>query len=166
MTAQSVAWVEGVYWGGSNEFTIKSGSNGLTLKPTGDAVISGNLDVGTTGNNSLKKHGTGVATSYAAFTTTNGYNYYWGFQNGNHSQAWSNISVKGSSFMSFSYHDITTIHTRSLANWTDDRLKENEICIENACETLPKLRPQLYQKTNMENNDSITWAKESGLIAQ
>ena len=46
-TAQSsVAWVEGVTWGGSNEFIIKSGSNGLTLKPTGDAVISGNLDVG------------------------------------------------------------------------------------------------------------------------
>ena len=38
-TAQSsVAWVEGVNWGGSNEFIIKSGSNGLTLKPTGDAV--------------------------------------------------------------------------------------------------------------------------------
>ena len=46
-TAQSsVAWVEGVNWGGSNEFIIKSGSNGLTLKPTGDAVISGNLDLG------------------------------------------------------------------------------------------------------------------------
>ena len=34
----------GVMWGGSNEFVIKSGSNGLTLKPTGDAVISGNLE--------------------------------------------------------------------------------------------------------------------------
>ena len=46
-TAQSsVAWVEGVNWGGSNEFIIKSGSNGLTLKPTGDAAVSGNLDVG------------------------------------------------------------------------------------------------------------------------
>ena len=46
-TAQSSdAWEEGVNWGGSNEFTIKSGSNGLTLKPTGDVVISGNLDVG------------------------------------------------------------------------------------------------------------------------
>ena len=46
-TAQSsVAWVEGVNWGGSNEFITKSGSNGLTLKPTGDAVISGYLDVG------------------------------------------------------------------------------------------------------------------------
>ena len=29
---------------------------------------------------------------------------------------------------------------------SDDRLKENEEIIENACETLPKLRPQLYDK--------------------
>ena len=42
----SVAWVEGVNWGGSNEFIIKSGSNGLTITPTGDTTISGNPDVG------------------------------------------------------------------------------------------------------------------------
>ena len=46
ITAQSsVAWEEGGKWGGSNEFTIKSGSNGLTIKPTGDTTISGNLNV-------------------------------------------------------------------------------------------------------------------------
>ena len=39
-------WQEGVNWGGSNDFIIKSGSNGLTLKPNGSAAISGNLDVG------------------------------------------------------------------------------------------------------------------------
>ena len=38
----SVAWVEGVNWGGANEFIIKSGSNGLTLKPNGSAALSGN----------------------------------------------------------------------------------------------------------------------------
>ena len=31
-------------------------------------------------------------------------------------------------------------------NASDDRLKENEGLIENACETLSKLRPQLYDK--------------------
>ena len=47
MIAQSsVAWVEGVNWGGSNKFGMKSGSNGLTPKPTGGALISGHLDVG------------------------------------------------------------------------------------------------------------------------
>ena len=46
ITAQSPsAWESGVNWGGANEFIITSGSNGFTLKPTGDAAISGNLDV-------------------------------------------------------------------------------------------------------------------------
>ena len=53
------------------------------------------------------------------------------------------------------------------SNSSDDRLKENEELIENACETLSKLRPQLYdKKPDMENDDPTTWYKESGLIAQ
>ena len=48
-----------------------------------------------------------------------------------------------------------------------DRLKENEVIIENACETLSKLRPQLYDKEpDIDNDDPTTWHKESGLIAQ
>ena len=39
--------------------------------------------------------------------------------------------------------------------------------IENVCETLPKLRPQLYdKKPDIDNDDPSTWYKESGLIAQ
>ena len=50
---------------------------------------------------------------------------------------------------------------------SDDRLKENEELIENACETLSKLRPQFYdKKPDMENDDPTSWYKESGLIAQ
>ena len=45
-------------------------------------------------------------------------------------------------------------------NASDDRLKENEELIENACETLSKLRPQLYdKKPDMENDDPTTWHK-------
>ena len=52
-------------------------------------------------------------------------------------------------------------------NASDDRLKENEELIENACDTLSKLRPQLYdKKPDMENDGPTTWYKESGLIAQ
>ena len=54
-----------------------------------------------------------------------------------------------------------------MTNSSDDRLKENEIIIESACETLSKLRPQIYdKKQDMVNNDPTTWMKESGLIAQ
>ena len=35
---------------------------------------------------------------------------------------------------------------KPIQNASDDRLKENEELIENACETLSKLRPQLYDK--------------------
>ena len=45
-------------------------------------------------------------------------------------------------------------------------LKKNEF-IENACETLSKLRPQLYdKKPDIENDDPTTWYEESGLIAR
>ena len=45
-------------------------------------------------------------------------------------------------------------------NSSDDRLKENEELTENVCETLPKLRPLLYdKKPDTENNDPTTWYK-------
>ena len=50
-----------------------------------------------------------------------------------------------------------------LTQSSDDRLKENEEFIENACETLSKLRPQIYdRKPDMENENTETWYKESG----
>ena len=53
------------------------------------------------------------------------------------------------------------------SNASDDRSKENEELFENACETLSKLKPQLYdKKTDIDNDDPTTWYKESGLIAQ
>ena len=58
-------------------------------------------------------------------------------------------------------------HYKPLSNSSDDRLKENEVLITSACETLSKLRPQIYdKKTDIENTDSTTWYKESGLIVQ
>ena len=43
-------------------------------------------------------------------------------------------------------------------NASDDRLKENEELIETACETLSKLRPQLYdKKPDITNNNPTTW---------
>ena len=52
-------------------------------------------------------------------------------------------------------------------NASDDRLKENEVVIESACETLSKLRPQLYdKKPDIDNDDPTTWYNESGLMAQ
>ena len=69
--------------------------------------------------------------------------------------------------MGFSTNDNIIIHYKPIANWSGDRFKRNGELIENACETLPKLRPQFYDKEpDMENDDPTTWYKESGLIAQ
>ena len=79
ITAQSsVAWVEGVNWGGSNEFIIKSGSNGLTLKPTGDAVLSGNLDVGGVMDTTKIDLTNGDQNSYPLVITNTGGNWFQG----------------------------------------------------------------------------------------
>ena len=56
---------------------------------------------------------------------------------------------------------------KTTSNVSDDRLKGNEEIIENACEALSKLRPQLYdKKPDIDNVGHTTWYKESGLIAR
>jgi hypothetical protein len=50
---------------------------------------------------------------------------------------------------------------------SDDRLKENEVLVTNATETLLKLRPEIYdKKPDFVSTDPSTWQKETGLIAQ
>jgi hypothetical protein len=50
---------------------------------------------------------------------------------------------------------------------SDDRLKENEVLVTNATETLLKLRPEIYdKKPDFTSTDPSTWQKETGLIAQ
>ena len=75
------------------------------------------------------------------------------------------IATKGDIYLYCGLHII--YFYKPTTNASDDKLKENEELIENACETLSKLKPQLYdKKPDMENNDPTTWYKESGLIAQ
>ena len=75
------------------------------------------------------------------------------------------IAVKDDLYM---YRGLDIIYFyKPTTNASDDRLKENEELIENACDTLSKLRPQLYdKKPDMENIDPTTWYEASGLIAQ
>jgi hypothetical protein len=50
---------------------------------------------------------------------------------------------------------------------SDDRLKENEVLVTNATDTLLKLRPEIYdKKPDFTSTDTSTWQKETGLIAQ
>ena len=80
---------------------------------------------------------------------------------------WVYHMVNGDNFLLSSGSGQFIKHFEQIVASSDDRLKENEVIIESACETLSTLRPQLYdKKPNMENTGSTTWIKESGLIAQ
>ena len=57
----------------------------------------------------------------------------------------------------------TLKYTGNLTNASDDRLKSNEEVIVNASNILNRLRPQKYNKSISDNEDTII---ESGLIAQ
>ena len=123
-----------------------------------DATIAGNLDVGSTGNSSIKIYGKGVNTVYTEFAVNNGQNCVWDFISPNGGNRWPSIKVKSVKLMGFSPYDNIIIHYKPFANWSDDRLKENEQIIENACETLSKLKPQLYyKKPDIDNDDPTAW---------
>ena len=150
----------------TSEFKIWFNYKGLSIKPTGDAAISGNLDVGGGAASSIvKAHvnhegSTGFIQmeakyrnqSFLSFDTTyvNGYIF---------------LEVKNAYYM---YCGGDLVHFDKLtSNVSDDRLKGNEELIENACETLSKVRPQLYdKKPDFDNDDPTAWYNESGLIAQ
>ena len=158
--------MKGVMWGGSNEFVIKSGSNGLTPKPTGNTSISGNLDVGIAQ----------AVTSIKAYVNHAGplgniqIDPRWRNQgfihfNTDYEAGLLLFAVKDDLYM---YVGVDVVYFyKPATNASDDRLKENEELIENACETLSKRRPQLYdKKPDMENDDPTTWYKESGVTAR
>ncbi len=63
-------------------------------------------------------------------------------------------------------NNTVTFH-QGFTNNSDDRIKENEILITDATQTLMKLRPQIYdKKPSINHNDPSQWKKEAGLIAQ
>ena len=156
-----------MYYKFNNDNYMQLSSSGNKVNIYNNTSIIEHLNVGTTGNTSIRIHGTGATTSYAEFKVSNGQNCVWDFQNPSNSNVWSTIKVTGVKLMDFSPTDNIIIHYKPFANWSDDRLKENELSIESACETLSKLRPQLYdKKPDMENDDPTTWYAESGLIAQ
>ena len=76
----------------SNQYIISHGnSTKLSIQSNGSTPMGGNLDVGSTGNNSIKVHGTGVKTVCTEFTINNGQNCVWDFISPNGGNMLSNI---------------------------------------------------------------------------
>ena len=61
----------------------------------------------------------------------------------------------------------TVTATGTITGSSDDRLKENEVLINDAMDTIMKLRPEIYdKKPDFTSTDTSTWQKETGIIAQ
>ena len=131
-----------------------------------DTTISGNLDVGPDqANTSIKAY-----VNYGGHAGNVEIEARWQYEayihfNTTYAHGLLVFATKQVNYMFCGFDQI--YFYKPTTNASDDRLKENEELIENACETLSKLRPQLYEKKpDMENNGPTTWYKESGLIAQ
>ena len=73
---------------------------------------------------------------------------------------WMYFQINNVNYMQLSGSTQAINYYKPLVNSSDDRFQENEVIIESACETLSKLRPQLYdKKPDMENDDPTSWYK-------
>ena len=143
----SNTWQAGMSSDNSYVIRASDATNRVIVNQNGDTTIGGNLDVGVGAASSLAKAHVNHAgstghiqmeaeyrnQSFLSFGTTyvNGYIFF---------------EVKNAYYM---YCGGGFVHFyKPTSNVSDDRLKENEELIENACETLSKLRPQLYDKKN------------------
>jgi hypothetical protein len=133
------------------------------------------LDVKTTGNYS----GIGLLGStsgrYTISTSSNGANMYFShgsysfgrWANAHHYDVYSNSDMTGSRDFFLNYYSGAQVLLAGYAVVTsDDRIKTNEEYIENATETIMKLKPQKYLKGPNLGSTSTTSRIETGLIAQ
>ena len=154
---------------------LSASDNKVTLYT--DTLIEGRLDVGkhpSYSTNWINLHtdnetGNGF-TGAMSFTAYGGKQCLWNITSKT-SDVKMEIKLDNTLFMKFFNNNTNIQHYKPLVNSSDDRLTENEQLIEHACETLSKLRPQLYDNkhthnTVIANDDPSTWYKESGLIAQ
>ena len=112
-----------------------------------DTTTSGNLDVGAGASQSnirayaIHDGDTSYIEAYASRGDQCFLNFYTDFSHGT-----VYIDIHGTTFLRITSWNNEIIFYKPATGTSDDRLKENEEIIENACETLSKLRPQLYYK--------------------
>ena len=140
----------------SNQYIIShENSTKSSIQSNGSTTISGNLNVGVGAASSMAKAhvnhegSTGHIRMVAKYRNQSLLSFDTTYVNG---------SLKLRMIM-YCGHNLVHFY-QTTSNASDDRLKENEELIENACETLYDKKP------DMENNGPTTWYKESGLIAQ
>ena len=141
----STTWLNGVW--NRNEFGIRHSSNGLWISDTGNTTISGNSDVGPAQ----------AQTSIKAYANHAGHQGNVEIEAMWNTQGFINFNTAASDGLLFTatkdalymYCGTNNVYFYNpTTNASDDRLEENEIIIEHACETLSKLRPQFFTTRN------------------
>ena len=186
-TAQSsVAWVEGVNWGGSNEFIIKSGSYGLTFRPTGDAVISGNSDVDGIMNTTTINLTNDAWDNFPSVITNNGDNWFQGEYIATANQVGCLFRYKTSGSSTYWWTGVWGSHTNDFNIWfkyqglslksngsvvlscsltqnSDASLKDNveDVDLTDCTNMLENINVKTYTRNDMEEGN-----KRLGFIAQ
>ena len=137
----------------------------MTLDEAGSLELGSNNNGASTGIKINNESANGGITGYTDLIGENSYRSVLHVYTTHYPSLF--IRLNFVNFMEFSGQLSTIFHYKPLTNSSDDRLNGNEVLLTNACETLPKLRPQIYdKKPDIENTDSTTWYKESGLIVQ
>ena len=145
----------------SNQYIISHrSSTRFSIQPNGNTSLSGNLDVSVSSTRtSVKSYNTMEGyTSYVELETKWNSQGYLNFESNKPGAHYLFLTVKDDLHMYCGNNLVLFYEPTSSAS--DDRLKENEELIENACETLSKLRPHLYdKKPEIDNDDHTAWYK-------
>jgi len=174
-----------IYWNSFNEIGFLTAARDWSLRIDNNkhCQIYGSLGVGAQdtnyklyadGNSRLKSANAYIEIKSSHVRITNNQNEsYLHFQNGGHHiDTYSSSNGAGRRFYINYYANQGVTLTRSSIT-SDDRIKEEEKFIENATDTLLKLRPQTYIKyapvkdgSTIKSNFDLSGNFESGLIAQ
>ena len=186
--ASSTPWMTGVMWGGLDEFVIWNGYNniGLALKPTGDAVISGNLDVDGIMNTTKTNFTNDDTNNLPLVVTSNCGNWFQGeylanannvgclFRyrtSGSSTYWWSGVWGSNTNGFSiwFNYQGLSlksngsAVLSGPLPQGSDASLKDNveDVGLTDCMNMLENIRAKTYTRNDMEEGN-----KRLGVIAQ
>ena len=147
----SDTWQAGMSSDNSYVIRASDATNALTVYQNGDTTISGNSNVGVGATSlKIKVHSTQQGyTGHIELHSQSPWIFKLEFITTHPTPRPFIFQKKGSIYFEFNANNQTVIHYKSLVNGSDDRLNGNEELIDNACETLSKLRPQLYDKNQI-----------------
>ena len=144
-TQPEASWVSGVYYNKKFHWALNGSGWKMTLDETGSLEIGANNNGASTGIKINNESANGGITGYTDLICEHSYRSALNVYTSHYPQLL--IRLNFADFMEFNGQYNVIRHYKPLSNSSDDRLKENEVLITNACETLYKLRPQIYDKS-------------------